>query len=74
MAKAYICDRCGDSHHGSSEARVFLESHIIKQTGRGSAVLAAHADLCSACTTEIKKCVERRPQRGVADPTPGTGT
>ncbi len=65
MAKAYICDRCGDSHHGTSEARVFLESHVLKATGRGSAVLAQHGDLCSLCTTEIKKCIEQRPARGV---------
>ena len=66
MAKAYICDRCRDSHEGSAEARVFLGSYVLKAKGRGSAVLAQHNDLCSQCTDEILKCIERRLARVAA--------
>lgn len=67
MAKAYICDRCKDSHEGGPEARVFLESYVLMANGRGSAILAAHSDLCSACTSEIKRVIEQRPPRVAAE-------
>jgi hypothetical protein len=69
MAKAYICDRCKDSHEGGAEARVFLESHVLKrqQCARGSAVLVAFEDLCGQCTTEVMRCIKQRPPRTVGE-------
>ncbi len=71
MAKAYICDRCGEPETGTAEARVFLESHALKNQGcrpggagvHGSATLAKCEDLCRACTNEITACIEKRPIR-----------
>lgn len=66
MAKAYICDRCGAASTGGPEGRVFLESHTLKAAGRGSGVLAQHADLCSLCTTDILQCCMAKPARSVS--------
>ncbi len=64
MAKAYICDRCGDSHTGESGARVFLSEHRIDTSrGRSSPALAQHQDLCQSCTSELEDEIKRRAQR-----------
>jgi hypothetical protein len=65
MARAYICDRCGDAKTGESFARVFLDLNSVP-TVRSVAqpkTLARHEDLCESCTDDIRTCINTAPVR-----------
>ncbi len=63
MAKAYICDRCGDPKTGESFARVFLDLHAVPRRVAQTKTLARHEDLCERCTDEIRTCIDTAPAR-----------
>ncbi len=65
MAKAYICDRCGDAKRGASFARVFLERHEPGTHTRTNPpkVIERREDLCEPCARAIENVIKTAPPR-----------